>query len=124
MSASKACGTRWETEVVRYLRKWWPLMERRPLAGRYDKGDIMWGPKGWTLECKNEQRITLPRYLRQAKVSAANNNDPWCVAIVRNRRGKLSSGATEDAFAVMPLAMWAQIAFEHEEKTAALVPQK
>jgi hypothetical protein len=91
-------------------------MERRPLAGRYDKGDIMWGPARWTLECKNEQRIDLPRYLRQARVSAGNNDDPWFVAIVRNRRGRMSSGSTADAFAVMPLALWAQLTWEWEQR--------
>ena len=114
MNASKAAGTRWETAVVGYLRAWWPTIDRRPLSGRYDKGDIKYGPKNWTVECKNEERIRLPHYLRQARVEAANNGDSWFVAVVRNRRGKMSTGAVEDAFAVMPLRLWAELVAEHE----------
>lgn len=111
---SKATGTRWETAVVGFLRFWWAEIDRRPLAGRYDRGDVKYGPKGWTIECKNEERIRLPFYMRQARVEAANNGDRWFVAVVRNRRGKLSTGAVEDAFAVMPLRLWAELVAEHE----------
>lgn len=115
---NKAAGTRWETAVVNYLRSWWETIDRRPLAGRYDRGDIKGGPRWWTIECKNEATIRLPFYLRQAKVEATNNGDPWYVAIVRNRRGRLSSGSVEDAFAVMPLRLWAQLVYEHEQAAA------
>lgn len=37
---SKARGTAAETAVVRYLRRWWPNVERRALAGNADKGDL------------------------------------------------------------------------------------
>ena len=118
-SASKAAGTRWETQVCDFLRSWWPEIDRRPLAGRYDKGDIKYGPQGWTLECKNEQRITLPLYLRQARNEASNNGDRWYVAVVRNRRGKFSTGAVEDAFAVLPLGKWASLVSEYENLVRA-----
>lgn len=113
-SRSKAAGTRWETAVAGYLRQWWPDIERRSLAGRYDRGDLKSGPTGWTIECKNEQRICLPLYLRQAKAEAANNGDPWYVVVVRNRRGQQSSGATGEAFAVLPLEAWANLVRERE----------
>jgi hypothetical protein len=111
---SKAAGTRWETAVVGYLRSWWPTIDRRPLSGRYDRGDIKYGPRAWTIECKNEAKIRLPFYMRQAAVEATNNGDPWYVAVVRNRRGRLSSGTVADAFAVLPLRLWAQLTYEHE----------
>lgn len=113
-SPAKAAGTRWETEVVRYLRAWWAEVDRRPLSGRYDKGDIKYGPAGWTVECKNQQRLNLPLFLRQAKTEAANNGTGRYVVIVRNRRSKFSSGATADAFAVMPLHAWADTVKELE----------
>lgn len=113
-SASKATGTRWETEVVRYLREWWPTIDRRPLAGRFDKGDIKYGPQRWTIECKNHNRINLPFFLRQTRTEARNNADPYYVCVIKSRRGKYSSGATGEAFAVMPLELWAELAADHE----------
>jgi hypothetical protein len=90
-------------------------MSRSPLTGRFDKGDFLNGPKGWTLEAKAEARINLPLYLRQAKAEAENNGHPWYAAVVKNRRGKFSSGSVEDAFVVMPLHLWAALAAEHEQ---------
>jgi len=113
-SLSKQAGTRWETRVVTYLRRYWPKIERRQLTGRFDKGDILNGPDDWTLECKAEARINLPLYLRQAKAEAENAGTSRYVAIVKNRRGKLSSGSVEDAFAVMPLHLWASLVCELE----------
>lgn len=122
MSSSKAVGTRWETAIVNYLRPWWPLVGRRPLAGRYDKGDVGHGPQGWTIECKNQAKMNLPLWLRQAKVEARNNGDPWYVVIAKNRRGTVSTGATADAFAVMPLLLWAELVHEVERLRLAVSP--
>jgi len=117
-NSSKQAGTRWETEVVNYLRQWWPMVDRRPLAGRYDKGDIKYAASGWTIECKNHAKLNFPMFLRQARTEAANNGDPWYVAVVKNRKAKFSSGATADAFAVMPLRVWAELAHELEDLRA------
>lgn len=118
---SKAAGTRWETRVVSYLTRYWPDICRRELTGRFDKGDIRNGPDGWTLECKAEARINLPQYMREAKVEAENAGNHWYAAIVKNRRGKLSTGAVEDAFVVMPLHLWADLLMDLEglERKAA-----
>lgn len=108
-SPSKAKGTRWESQVVSYLRKWWPDIDRRPLSGRYDRGDITYGPRGWTIEAKNEQRITLARYMWQGRFEADNNNHRYFVVIIKNRRGRNSTGAVQDAYALMPLGQWAEL---------------
>jgi hypothetical protein len=108
-SPSKKAGTWWETQVVNYLRPYWPKINRRALRGRFDGGDTQDGPADCSLECKNEARIELPRYLRQAKAAAARNGHRYYAAIVRNRRGKFSSGSVSEAFAVMPLALWADV---------------
>lgn len=100
--------------MVSYLRKTWPKIERRQLAGRFDKGDILNGPPGWTIEAKTAARLDFPAFLREAKAEAANNGTAWYVAVVKNRRGKFSSGSVEDAFAVMPLHLWAALVREHE----------
>lgn len=117
---NKAAGTRWETRVVTYLRKWWPNIERRQLSGRFDKGDILNGPAWWTLECKAEARINLPQYLREAKAEAENAGNYLYAAVVKNRRGKLSTGAVEDAFVVMPLSLWADYVATHEDDVREL----
>ena len=101
--------------MVSYLVRFWPDICRRALTGRFDKGDIQNGPAGWTLECKAEARINLPQYLREARTEAENAGNHWYAAVVKNRRGKLSSGAVEDAFVVMHLSLWAEYVAEHEE---------
>lgn len=123
-SRSKASGTRWESAVVTYLRSWWREVDRTPLAGRFDKGDIKYGPPGWTIECKCQQRIDLPMFMRQSKKEAENNGHSRYVCIVKNRRSKWSSGNVAEAFAVMPLSVWADVARECEQAQEIIRAQK
>lgn len=117
-SKNKAAGTAWETAIVNFLVAWWERIERRALAGMFDKGDILNGPDNWTIEAKTAKTIDLPRFLREAKAEAENSGTRWYVAVVKNRRGKYSSGAVGDAFAVMPLRLWAELVREHEQYVA------
>jgi hypothetical protein len=119
-SPNKAAGTRWERDICAYLARWWPKIDRRILSGRFDKGDIINGPDGWTIEAKTAKRIDLPQFLREAEAEAKNAGNNWFVAVVKNRRGKLSSGATADAFAVMPLNKWAEFVAEYEGMASVL----
>lgn len=114
MTKAKQAGTRFETEVVNFLRTWWEAIDRRPQAGRFDKGDLKYGPAGWTIECKNQAKILLPLFMRQARVEATNNGDERYVVIIKARRGKYSTGATRESYALMPLHMWADVAKEVE----------
>lgn len=105
MSASRRKGTAFETAVVTFLREaGFAACERRALSGRADKGDIA-GIPGWTLECKNEQRMTLASYVDDAFVEAVNAKTPWYAAVVK-RRGR----GTSHSYVVMPLSVFAEIA--------------
>lgn len=97
MSASRDKGTRFETEVVRYLHEMGFDCERRALAGALDKGDIS-GIPGWTLECKNERTITLAKYMDEVNYETVNARTPYGAAIVKRRNKGVA-----DAYVVMPL---------------------
>lgn len=44
MARPKDIGTAGETAVVRFLRPWWPDVERRALSGSQDRGDVAGTP--------------------------------------------------------------------------------
>ena len=68
---SKAKGTAWETACTNWAREHgFPHAERRALAGALDKGDLM--IPGLMIECKAEQRIDLPGYMREVRAQVAN----------------------------------------------------
>ncbi|MDT0442343.1 hypothetical protein [Streptomyces johnsoniae] len=70
---SKAKGTKAETEVVRYLRQWWPAAERRALSGNKDKGDVA-GIPGVVVEVKaaaTQQLTAWKRETEQERINAA-----------------------------------------------------
>lgn len=71
MSASKAKGTRWESALVDYLRRFVPGVERRTLSGVLDRGDIA-GIEGVVIEAKNTKAALLAQYLDEANREAAN----------------------------------------------------
>lgn len=101
MSASKDRGTKWETAVVRYLQEsiGTTAIERRALHGTEDKGDIA-GIPDWVLECKDEQRITLSEYLKEAEREAENAGVNFYAAVVKARRKSVAN-----AYVVVPLHM-------------------
>lgn len=104
MNRSKVKGTRFESEVVEYLRqRGFDKAERRALSGILDRGDIANVP-GWVLECKAEAAITLSSYVEEALREMENAKEPYAAAIVK-RRGK----NVRDAYAVMPLWLFSEI---------------
>lgn len=96
---SKAKGTRFESDVVAYLRaNGFPSVERRALAGTADRGDIG-GVEGVVFECKATKSIDLAGAVDEAVVEAANDGaDSLPVAIVKRRMR-----STSDAYVVVPL---------------------
>jgi len=103
MSASKARGTSFETLVVRRLRRWFPTVERRALAGTHDLGDLVNIPS-WTVEIKAVRKMSLGAWMDEARVEAANAKTPF-FAVIHKRVGK---GQADDQFVTMPLAVWAE----------------
>jgi hypothetical protein len=99
-SKSKIRGTRWESQVRDYLvAAGFVGVERRALDGNKDRGDLLGIPL-WTLEAKDEARITLAGYMDEARAEAKNAGTPYFAAIVKRRRK-----GTGEAYAVMPLEL-------------------
>lgn len=72
MNPSKRKGTDWESEVVSFLRQWWPHVERRALNGASDRGDIT-GIPGVVVECKAGATSCFPAWVREAELERAND---------------------------------------------------
>lgn len=102
MNPSKVKGTRFETDVVRYLQAFFPLCERRALRGHADGGDLAGLPL--TVECKATRDINLSGALNEAERAAANNGDTFYCAVIKRRMHGVG-----DAYAVMPLHLLARL---------------
>jgi hypothetical protein len=103
VSKSKARGTAAETAVVRWLAaNGFPYAERRTLAGSADRGDLA-GIPGVVAEIKNCRRDSLPSWVDEARVEAANAGVP--VGVVIHKR----VGTTDASrwFVTMDLATFA-----------------
>lgn len=120
VNKAKIKGTKWETENVRFLTRWWPKQKRASLEGSGDVGDLTL-PEGWAVECKDSPYAgNLPRFLREAEAEAGNKGVSRFVALVKNRRSKGESGRVPDGFAVTRTRVWADVAHEHEHATRCL----
>lgn len=107
---NKIKGTRFETDVLKYLRKLGHFADRLALAGKADQGDIVTIIAGQTyiLECKNQKSINLPQFWREAQAEAANYakarglpGSPPAFVIVKRRNASI-----EQAWVVQPLEKW------------------
>jgi len=56
VTAAKAKGSKAELDIVKYLKQWFPYVDRRLAGATLDKGDIS-GIPGVTIEIK-----TMPRW--------------------------------------------------------------
>jgi hypothetical protein len=109
-SYNKAKGSKFETDVMKYLRKLGHFAERLAKAGANDEGDIVTIIAGQTyiLECKNRKSLDLPQFWAEAQVEAANYAkarglvvEPPAFVIVKRRRGSI-----EDAWVIQTLEKW------------------
>ena len=109
MNTAKQRGTRFESDVVDYLRaNGFPSVERRALAGALDRGDLT-GLPGFAVECKDHKTIALAAWSNEAKTEATNAGARWWCVIAKRRRSKGSSGTVSDAYVVMPLSVFADL---------------
>jgi hypothetical protein len=80
-SAIKAKGRAAENQMVQFLSRWWPMVERRRLAGVADRGDIAGIPRT-VIEVKSGARMDLPGWLRELEVEMGNDGAEFgCVAV-------------------------------------------
>jgi hypothetical protein len=100
-SASKAKGSQAERDVVKYLKKWFPYVDRRLAGATLDKGDIS-GIPGVTIEIKNHAKMDLAGWVEELLVEMANDK-AWTGVVVHKRKGK---GNPSDWYATMPVQVW------------------
>lgn len=93
--AARRKGSGWETDLLKGLRSEGFEVERLTKAGKDDEGDLVvtdeWGKV--IVEAKNEAKIDLPSYIREAMVEADNyvskralsRQEVTAVAIVKAR---------------------------------------
>jgi hypothetical protein len=100
MSKSKQKGTLAETAVADLLRKVWPTVERRALAGVNDKGDIAGIPK-IVIEVKNQKSYKISEWLKETNQEQLNAQADYGILVVKPNGVGVSR--VEDWWAVIPL---------------------
>jgi len=109
-SYNKAKGSKFETDVMKYLRKLGHFAERLAKAGSSDEGDIVTVIAGQTyiLECKNRKSLNLPAFWDEARVEARNyakargiSVTPLAFVIVKRKNKGI-----EDAWVIQNLDQW------------------
>ena len=107
---NKVKGSKFETDVMKFIRKLGHFAERLAKAGASDEGDIVAIIAGQTyiLECKNRKKIDLPAFWKEAQVEAKNYAKargqvvaPPAFVIVKRR-----NASVEDAWVIQPLGEW------------------
>jgi Holliday junction resolvase len=109
---NKTKGTKFETDVMKYLRSLGHFVERLAKAGANDEGDLVAIVAGQTyvLELKNRKKIDLPAFWSEAQVEAENYakarglaSSPPAFVIVKRRNASI-----ERAWVIQPLENWAK----------------
>lgn len=87
MSKQRTKGTAFESLVLEGIQAYIPDAHRLGMQGTKDCGDI-WLPRSrrYIVECKNEQRIDLAGWAREAQVEADNAGKAFWV-VAHKRRG-------------------------------------
>ena len=109
-SYNKQKGTKFETDVMKYLRELGHFAERLAKAGSNDEGDIVTIIAGQTyiLECKNRKAMNLPQFWDEARTEAANyakarglSLSPLAFVILKRRQHGI-----EKAWVIQDLDQW------------------
>lgn len=96
-------GARWERDVIGFLSRWWPMLERRKARGPgKDRGDLIGIPRT-VIECKDQGQATLGTFMGQAERAMANANASRFVVVLKRRHHNVSK-----AYAIQPLDQWAE----------------
>ena len=107
---NKVKGSKFETDVMKFLRSLGHFAERLAKAGSSDEGDIVTIIAGQTyiLECKNRKKLDLPAFWAEAVKEAANYAKargqvvaPPAFVVVKRRNASIA-----DAWVVQPLSEW------------------
>lgn len=118
MSRQKQKGTAFETAIVEYLQNQLcdETIERRALNGTADRGDITgvtFCGQRMVLECKNENRMRLADYVREAETEATNDNAFYYAVIHKKRGVGISTAPTiGQQYVTMPLHMLTNMIYD------------
>ena len=96
-SAAKAKGSGAERDVVKYLKQWFPYVDRRLAGATLDKGDIS-GIPGVTIEIKNHAKMNLGGWIEELLTEMANDK-AWTGVVWHKRKGR---GSPADWYCTMP----------------------
>ena len=103
-------GSKFETDVLKWLRQMGVLAERLTKAGSKDEGDMVAiiAGKTYILELKNRATLSLPEFWREAQVEALNYSKarglgevPLSYVIVKRRNASI-----DQAWVIQDLAQW------------------
>lgn len=107
MNRSKQKGTAFETAVTKYMKSYFPNVERRALQGAHDTGDIAGisiHGKPLVIECKNTKTLNISEHMRELEREQQNADTKWGVLIQHAPRvGFDNDGNTGKQWAIMPL---------------------
>jgi len=107
---NKTKGSKFETDVMKWLRSMGVLAERLTKAGSKDEGDMVAVIAGETyiLELKNRATLSLPEFWREAEVEALNyakargiGEVPLHYVVVKRRNAGI-----DQAWVIQDLAQW------------------
>jgi Holliday junction resolvase len=107
---NKTKGSKFETDVMKWLRKCGAVAERLTKAGSKDEGDmvVVISGKTYILELKNRSTLALPEFWREAQVEALNyakarglGEVPLSYVVVKRRNSGI-----EDAWVIQNLTQW------------------
>ena len=103
-------GSKFETDVLKWLRQMGVLAERLTKAGSKDEGDMVAiiAGKTYILELKNRQTLSLPEFWREAQVEALNyakargiGEVPMSYVVVKRRNASI-----DQAWVIQDLTQW------------------
>jgi len=109
-------GSKFESDVMRWLREHGAVAERLIKAGAKDEGDLYVFLQGKTyiLELKNRKRLALPAFWEEARDEAKNYakarslpfSPPAFVVVKRRNHGIEKSWVIQDLEQWMSLEQW------------------
>lgn len=113
MSAkNKRKGSKFEIDVMKWLRKKGYTAERLRLAGSKDEGDLVVYVAGvpYLFECKATKKLDLPQFWRELQTEVLNyaearelNVNPIGYVVVKKRNGSI-----DDAWVIQTLSQWSR----------------
>jgi hypothetical protein len=117
-AAAKARGSKFETDVLKWIRGRLPqaITERLARAGKLDQGDLVCVVAGqpYVFELKAVAKMDLPQFWREACVEAENYAKarglatvPPAYVIVKRRQAGI-----EDAWVIQTLDQWTKVVNE------------